>query len=68
MRVDSVNVASGRGRNSIRVLTTKTYQHALIVLDLAHMPDNVCGIWPAFWMLGSSTWFVKLFNIERLNC
>ena len=23
------------GRNSLRVLTTRTYQHALVVLDLA---------------------------------
>ena len=58
MRVDSTNVASGRGRKSIRVSTGKTYQHALVVLDLAHMPGNACGIWPAFWMLGPPTWFV----------
>ena len=60
MRADSINVVtSGRGRDSIRVSTSKTYQHALVVLDLAHMPGNACGIWPAFWMLGtgSSPWF-----------
>ncbi len=60
MRADSVDfVTSSRGRDSVRVSTGKTYQHALVVLDLAHMPGNACGIWPAFWMLGigSSAWF-----------
>lgn len=66
MRVDSTNVASGRGRDSIRVSTSKTYQHALVVLDLAHMPANACGIWPAFWMLGPPTWSVD-GNPNQLN-
>ena len=40
---DSTNVASGRGRNSIRLTSTKQYTHALVVLDLAHMPGSaVC--------------------------
>ena len=37
---DSTNVASGRGRNSIRLTSTKQYTHALVVLDLAHMPGS----------------------------
>lgn len=52
MGVDSTNVASGRGRNSIRISTQKTYNHGLVILDLAHMPAGQCGTWPAFWMLG----------------
>ncbi|MCJ1395103.1 hypothetical protein MMC18_007984 [Xylographa bjoerkii] len=52
--VDNTNVASGRGRNSVRLESLKTYNHALIVLDLAHMPAG-CGTWPAFWTFGS-TW------------
>ncbi|KIX09630.1 uncharacterized protein Z518_00711 [Rhinocladiella mackenziei CBS 650.93] len=52
MGVDSTNTASGRGRDSIRISSKKTYNHGLIILDLAHMPAGACGTWPAFWMLG----------------
>lgn len=41
---DSTNVASGRGRNSVRLTSTKQYTHGLVVLDLAHMPGSaVCS-------------------------
>ncbi|KAF9893484.1 hypothetical protein FE257_010796 [Aspergillus nanangensis] len=50
--VDSTNVASAPGRQSVRLSSTKTYNHGLVILDLAHMPGSVCGSWPAFWMLG----------------
>ncbi|PGH06871.1 endo-1,3(4)-beta-glucanase [Blastomyces parvus] len=53
--VDSQNVARGRGRESVRLETKKTYKHGLIVADISHMPDNVCGTWPAFWATGA-TW------------
>ncbi|KIW68755.1 hypothetical protein PV04_04677 [Phialophora macrospora] len=52
MGVDATNVASGRGRDSVRISTKKSYNHGLIILDLAHMPGGACGTWPAFWMLG----------------
>ncbi|KAI1615687.1 concanavalin A-like lectin/glucanase domain-containing protein [Exophiala viscosa] len=52
MGVDSTNTASGRGRDSIRIASKNTYEHGLVVLDLAHMPAGACGTWPAFWMLG----------------
>ncbi|KAF5005621.1 hypothetical protein F66182_15921 [Fusarium sp. NRRL 66182] len=45
--VDSSNVASGSGRNSVRLTSTASYTHGLFVLDLAHMPGSVCGSWPA---------------------
>ncbi|KAI4117239.1 MAG: hypothetical protein LQ338_007586 [Usnochroma carphineum] len=50
--VDHTNVASGRGRNSIRLASKAQYTHGLIILDLAHMPGSVCGTWPAFWTTG----------------
>ncbi|KAL8832116.1 MAG: hypothetical protein Q9170_005013 [Blastenia crenularia] len=50
--VDHTNVASGRGRNSIRLTSKAQYTHALVVLDLAHMPGSICGTWPSFWMTG----------------
>lgn len=43
---------SGSGRDSVRVGTTKYYEHSLVVADLAHMPGSVCGSWPAFWTVG----------------
>lgn len=52
MGVDSTNTASGRGRNSVRISSKATYNHGLIILDLAHMPASTCGTWPAFWMVG----------------
>jgi len=52
MGVDTEQVAP-QGRASVRVSSTQTFQHALVVADIAHMPGGVCGTWPAFWMLGS---------------
>lgn len=40
IRSDSTNVASGRGRNSVRLTSYKQYTHGLVVLDLAHMPGS----------------------------
>lgn len=51
MGVDSTNVATGRGRNSVRITSKNTYNSGLVILDLAHMPGSVCGTWPAFWMV-----------------
>ena len=52
MGVDSTSVASGRGRQSVRLTSKAVYNHALIVLDLEHMPGSICGVWPAFWTVG----------------
>lgn len=54
IRSDSTNIASGRGRNSVRLTSNKQYTHGLVVLDLEHMPGSACGVWPAFWMTGPS--------------
>lgn len=51
--VDSTNNASD-GRDSVRVQSQKSYQHALVIADIVHMPGSVCGTWPAFWMVGDS--------------
>lgn len=44
---DHNSTATGRGRNSVRLSTTKLYNHVLVVADIAHMPGSVCGSWPA---------------------
>ncbi len=45
--VDYTNVASGSGRNSVRLSSVNTYTHMLVVIELGHMPGGICGTWPA---------------------
>ena len=47
---------STEGRKSLRLISKKSYNHGLFVADIAHMPGGICGVWPAFWLLGSGTW------------
>ncbi|KAF7195190.1 Endo-1,3(4)-beta-glucanase [Pseudocercospora fuligena] len=51
MKVDDTNVTPN-GRPSVRISSKNSYNTALIVLDLDHMPGSICGLWPAFWTLG----------------
>ncbi|KAI4154747.1 MAG: hypothetical protein LQ340_001462 [Diploschistes diacapsis] len=55
MGVDHISQAPN-GRASVRVSSTKGYDHGLFVVDILHMPGGICGTWPAFWLLGSGTW------------
>jgi len=48
---DHNNVASGRGRSSVRLSSKATFSDGLVIADLSHMPEG-CGTWPAFWMVG----------------
>ncbi|GAD96227.1 GPI anchored endo-1,3(4)-beta-glucanase, putative [Paecilomyces variotii No. 5] len=57
MGVDShtvLNPTSGPGRTSVRVQSKKTYTNGLFVADIQHMPESACGIWPAFWSVGTN--------------
>ena len=47
---------NGVGRPSVRIISTKKYNHGLFIADIANMPGGVCGTWPAFWTLGDGTW------------
>lgn len=47
--VDSSNVTANRP--SVRLTSKKSYNHALILADIKHMPSG-CGVWPALWMTG----------------
>jgi hypothetical protein len=48
-----LNTATGLGRKSVRLRTNKAYNaNTLVIGDFAHMPANVCGVWPSFWMVG----------------
>ncbi|KAF2666324.1 hypothetical protein BT63DRAFT_55886 [Microthyrium microscopicum] len=55
---DATNVypRSARGRPSVRIESINSYTTGLFVADIEHMPGNACGIWPAFWTLGSDPW------------
>ncbi|RMZ79645.1 hypothetical protein DV738_g3139, partial [Chaetothyriales sp. CBS 135597] len=53
MGVDSTQVAPN-GRGAVRVSSRQSFQHALVIVDIAHMPGGICGTWPAFWMVGPS--------------
>lgn len=50
--VDSANDAPN-GRGSVRVQSSQTFQHALVIADIVHSPGGICGTWPAFWMVGA---------------
>ncbi|KAF6231736.1 hypothetical protein HO173_010038 [Letharia columbiana] len=52
MGVDSTNVATGSGRDSVRITSNAAYNYGLFALDVSHMPGGICGTWPAFWMVG----------------
>ena len=49
--VDANGTASGSGRQSVRLTSSKTYNQGLFVIDVEHMPTG-CGTWPAFWLVG----------------
>jgi hypothetical protein len=41
---DMANVASGRGRKSVRLTSKKSFDSGLVLIDLAHIPTG-CGTW-----------------------
>jgi hypothetical protein len=49
MRADSWSTVSpsARGRDSVRISSQTTYDEAIFVLDVAHMPTG-CATWPAY--------------------
>ena len=48
---DHERIATGRGRDSIRIETVRVFNSGLFILYLSHMPFG-CGSWPAFWTVG----------------
>lgn len=52
MGVDWTTANTAAGRSSVRTSSNKAYTHGLFVADIAHMPDSICGVWPAFWTFG----------------
>ena len=53
--VDHANVTP-QGRPALRLLSRKSWNHALWIADIGHAPVGP-GTWPAFWLVGqSSAW------------
>lgn len=50
MRADDQNIVNSTalGRNSIRITSQESWNDAIYVLDILHMPEG-CSTWPAFW-------------------
>jgi len=48
---DHSNISSGRGRDSVRLSSKKTWNQGVFIIDLSHMPTG-CGTWPAYWTVG----------------
>jgi beta-glucanase (GH16 family) len=56
MSVDSTTAsATGRGRNSVRLVSKDSFADGVYVLDVDHIPVG-CGTWPAFWTTTRSGW------------
>ena len=51
--VDAQHIAE-TGRQSVRLTSKKSFNKGLFIADIAHAPNTICGVWPAFWMLSSS--------------
>ncbi|KAJ9605036.1 hypothetical protein H2200_010425 [Cladophialophora chaetospira] len=51
---------NGVGRPSVRIESVDSWTHGLFIADIKHMPTTTdtsgCGVWPAFWTLGSGDW------------
>ena len=39
--------ANGKGRDSVRLESQSSYTHGLFIADFTHLPQPVCGSWPA---------------------
>jgi hypothetical protein len=49
MGVDTKSVLNpnGPGRKSVRIQSKVSYNRALIIADIPHVPGSACGSWPA---------------------
>ena len=52
---DTTQLPYGANRNSVRISSYKQYNGGLFILDVDRAPWG-CGVWPAWWTLGSGTW------------
>ncbi|TAQ85301.1 hypothetical protein B7494_g6365 [Chlorociboria aeruginascens] len=50
--VDYQTANPAGGRKSVRLTSKQSFTKGLFIADIAHMPDSICGVWPAFWTTG----------------
>jgi len=64
--VGSTNVTEAR--LSIRLESKNSYNHALVLADIKHMPSGP-GLWPALWMVNPTNWPAggEIDIIEQVN-
>jgi hypothetical protein len=50
--LDYKTLNPAQGRDSTRLVSKKSYTHGLFIADIQHMPGSICGVWPAYWLVG----------------
>ncbi|KAJ5505727.1 hypothetical protein N7453_004684 [Penicillium expansum] len=50
--VDNTTKNTIGGRQSVRVISKNVWTNGVYIADIAHMPGNACGVWPAYWTSG----------------
>jgi hypothetical protein len=43
-----------KGRSSVRLESKKSWDKGLFIVDIVHMPEPACGLWPAMWTVGKN--------------
>jgi hypothetical protein len=56
LRIDVDSIPVGKGRRSVRLITTDKYvtdetKDFLFIIDAEHIPEGL-SVWPAFWLVG----------------
>ncbi|EFY87375.1 beta-1,3-endoglucanase [Metarhizium acridum CQMa 102] len=51
-----LNKTSAEGRDSLRVVSKEAFRYGLVITRFTHLPELVCGGWPAYWTLGVGEW------------
>ena len=41
-----------QGRPSVRLVSNEVFNKGLFIADISHVPGSICGVWPAFWLVG----------------
>ncbi|KXG52963.1 Concanavalin A-like lectin/glucanases superfamily [Penicillium griseofulvum] len=52
LSVDNTTENTTGGRQSVRLISKKVWTNGVFIADIAHMPGNSCGVWPAYWTSG----------------
>ena len=58
MRPDYLSIvpSNTRGRDSNRISSYSKYRDSVVILDVQHVPDSICSVWPAFWTVTAGKW------------